>query len=107
MAKYSFKPIFPYALNEAVKSLENAKYNMGTNISRIEGIKVQPSKVLYACRGFDITAEVELNGRQFSCVHIYELNEGATSPSKSRAYHTKTRAGNGRPNTLTRAPSSR
>lgn len=77
MAKYSFKPIFPYALNEAVKSLENAKYNMDTNLARIEGIKVQPSKVLYACRGFDITAEVELNGKQFSCVHIYELNEGS------------------------------
>ena len=48
-----------------------------TNLARIEGIKVQPSKVLYACRGFDITAEVELNGKQFSCVHIYELNEGS------------------------------
>lgn len=76
MAKYTFKPIFSHALNEAVKSLENAKDNMDTNLARIEGIKVQPSKVLYACRGFDITAEVELNGRQFSCIHIYELNEG-------------------------------
>lgn len=76
MAQYTFKPIFAYALNESIKSLENAKYNMDTNLARIEGIKVQPSKVLYACRGFDITAEVELNGRQFSCVHIYELNEG-------------------------------
>lgn len=77
MALYTFKPVFLNALNTAVNSLENAKNNMDVNLARAEGIKAQPAKIFYACRGFDITAEVELNGRRFSCIHIFELNEAS------------------------------
>lgn len=77
MALYTFKPVVLSALNKAVKSLENAKSNMDVNLARVEGIKAQPSKIFYACRGFDIIAEVELNGKRFNCTQTYELNEGS------------------------------
>ena len=75
MAALKCKLVSHRAINSAIKSIENAKVNLQANLESIEGISVKPASVLYACRGFDVSCDVELNGRAFHCLTIFELNE--------------------------------
>ena len=77
MATLKFKIVSHSAINSAIKSIENAKDNLQANLESIEGISVKPASVLYACRGFDVSCDVELNGRPFRCLTIFELNEAS------------------------------